>query len=157
SLDRIERSHRESEARARNVLADLGVGIPPPSLAQRMLSIGGPLLPFLSAADDPFERKLATVRKDASTPAELNAVPERVPVRRPVPANAEVTSGFGPRLDPFVKQYAFHSGIDLRGEPRDIVRATAGGRVVTATYQGGYGLMVEVDHGNGLSTRYGHL
>jgi murein DD-endopeptidase MepM/ murein hydrolase activator NlpD len=74
-----------------------------------------------------------------------------------VPAGAEMTSGFGPRLDPFVKQYAFHSGVDLRGEPGERVRATAAGRVAVASYQGGYGLMVEIDHGNGLTSRYGHL
>jgi murein DD-endopeptidase MepM/ murein hydrolase activator NlpD len=68
-----------------------------------------------------------------------------------------VTSGFGPRLDPFVKQYAFHSGIDLKGDPGDVARSTAAGRVTIASYQGGYGLMVEIDHGNGLATRYGHL
>jgi len=50
-----------------------------------------------------------------------------------------------------------HSGVDFKGEPGDAVRATAAGRVTTASYQGGYGLMVELDHGNGLATRYGHL
>ena len=47
--------------------------------------------------------------------------------------------------------------IDLRGQPGDPVRATAAGAVSQAGWNGGYGKLVEIDHGNGLSTRYGHL
>jgi murein DD-endopeptidase MepM/ murein hydrolase activator NlpD len=50
-----------------------------------------------------------------------------------------------------------HTGIDLRDDYGAPVRATAAGRVVAAEWSGGYGNMVEVDHGNGLATRYGHL
>jgi murein DD-endopeptidase MepM/ murein hydrolase activator NlpD len=156
SLNRLEETYEGTEARVRSVLVDLGVSAPPPSLAKRVLAIGGPLLPFVSN-EDPFERQMTRVRSSADSMAELGQLVDRVPVRRPVPPGAEVTSGFGPRLDPFVKQYAFHSGIDLKGEPGDVARATAAGRVTTASYQGGYGLLVEIDHGNGLATRYGHL
>jgi murein DD-endopeptidase MepM/ murein hydrolase activator NlpD len=50
-----------------------------------------------------------------------------------------------------------HTGIDLRGDAGEPVRATASGNVTIAGRQGGYGNMVEIDHGNGLTTRYGHL
>jgi murein DD-endopeptidase MepM/ murein hydrolase activator NlpD len=50
-----------------------------------------------------------------------------------------------------------HTGIDLRDEYGAPVRATAAGRIVTAGWSGGYGNMVEIDHGNGIATRYGHL
>jgi murein DD-endopeptidase MepM/ murein hydrolase activator NlpD len=50
-----------------------------------------------------------------------------------------------------------HTGIDFRGEMGEPARVTANGTVVSAGWSGGYGRMVEVDHGNGLSTRYGHL
>jgi murein DD-endopeptidase MepM/ murein hydrolase activator NlpD len=156
NLNRLEEAYDGTEARVRTVLSELGVSTPPPSLAKRVLAIGGPLLPFVSS-EDPFERQIAHVRSNAGTMAELGQLIDRVPVRRPVPTGSEVTSGFGPRLDPFVKQYAFHSGIDLKGEPGDVARATAAGRVTIASYQGGYGLLVEIDHGNGLATRYGHL
>ena len=155
SLNRIEEGYVGTETRVRAVLAELGVGAPP-ATAKRALAMGGPLLPFLSN-EDPFERQITRVRADANTMAELGQLIDRVPVRRPVPPGAELTSGFGPRLDPFVKQYAFHSGVDLRGDPGDVTRATAAGRVLAAGYQGGYGLMIEIDHGNGLATRYGHL
>ena len=156
SLNGLEEAYEGTETRTRTVLAELGVNTPPPSLAKRVLAIGGPLLPFISG-EDPFEQQMTRVRSSAGTMAELGQLIDRVPVRRPVPPGAELTSGFGPRLDPFVKQYAFHSGIDLKGEPGDVARATAAGRVTTAGYQGGYGLLVEIDHGNGLATRYGHL
>ena len=50
-----------------------------------------------------------------------------------------------------------HTGLDFRAAMGDPVRATANGKVVSSGWAGGYGRMVEIDHGNGLSTRYGHL
>jgi len=50
-----------------------------------------------------------------------------------------------------------HTGIDLRGEKGEPVHATAAGKVTHAGWEGGYGKMVEIDHGGGLATRYGHL
>ncbi len=50
-----------------------------------------------------------------------------------------------------------HSGLDFRAAMGDPVRATANGKVTMAGNSGGYGRMVEIDHGNGLATRYGHL
>ena len=52
---------------------------------------------------------------------------------------------------------AFHAGIDFERDAGESVRATAGGRVTNAGWSGGYGEMVEIDHGGGLATRYGHL
>ena len=59
--------------------------------------------------------------------------------------------------DPFLGRPAMHTGLDFRSSTGDPVRATATGEVVTASWQGGYGNMVEIDHGNGLSTRFGHM
>ena len=50
-----------------------------------------------------------------------------------------------------------HTGLDFRAATGDPVRATANGKVLSSGWMGGYGRMVEIDHGNGLSTRYGHL
>jgi murein DD-endopeptidase MepM/ murein hydrolase activator NlpD len=61
------------------------------------------------------------------------------------------------RIDPFLGRPAMHTGIDFRGDIGEAIRVTAAGTVVSAGWSGGYGRMVEVDHGNGLSTRYGHL
>ena len=57
----------------------------------------------------------------------------------------------------FLGRPAMHTGLDFRASTGDPVRATANGKVVNAGWSGGYGRMVEIDHGNGLSTRYGHL
>ncbi len=50
-----------------------------------------------------------------------------------------------------------HTGIDIRGEIGEPVHATAAGKITIAGWDGGYGNLVEIDHGNGLATRYGHL
>jgi murein DD-endopeptidase MepM/ murein hydrolase activator NlpD len=68
-----------------------------------------------------------------------------------------MSSPFGMRMDPFLRGPAIHTGIDLRGDTGDPAHVTASGTVTTASWQGGYGNMVEVDHHNGVSTRYGHL
>ena len=79
------------------------------------------------------------------------------PLRQPLPGLLDVTSTFGYRTDPFLGKPALHTGIDFRGEYGEPVHATAAGRVIAAGPAGGYGNMVEIDHGAGLTTRYGHL
>lgn len=153
SLDRYGQILGASESRARNVLAELGIAAP--AGVSRASAIGGPYIPFRHA--DAFDQKLAGVQEIAARLADLNSRLDSVPVRFPVPRKSEITSGFGARADPFFHQLALHSGVDFRGTPGDAVRATAAGRVTNADYQGGYGLMVEITHGNGLVTRYGHL
>jgi murein DD-endopeptidase MepM/ murein hydrolase activator NlpD len=69
----------------------------------------------------------------------------------------EPTSGFGPRLDPFTGQSAFHPGLDFGGPMGMPVFATAAGRVVFTGDRGSYGNVVEIDHGMGFHTRYAHL
>ncbi|BCJ91091.1 membrane protein [Terrihabitans soli] len=80
----------------------------------------------------------------------------RVPVGKPLP-ELRTVSGFGNRTDPFVGGLAFHSGVDLEAAPGAPARATASGTVTSAEWNGGYGLMVEVKHDHGYSTRYAHL
>ena len=70
----------------------------------------------------------------------------------------KINNEFGFRRSPFGgRTYEFHGGMDIDGERGDMVIAPANGTVIKAGYQGGYGNMIEVDHGNGLTTRYGHL
>lgn len=68
-----------------------------------------------------------------------------------------ITSGFGTRMDPYHRVPAMHAGVDLVGSYRSKIYGTAPGVVVYARVHGAYGKMVEVDHGQGLSTRYAHL
>ena len=80
-----------------------------------------------------------------------------LPIREPLVGDAGVSSPFGYRTDPFIGRPALHPGIDLVQAYGADIKATAAGKVVHAGPMGGYGNMVEVDHGNGISTRYGHM
>jgi murein DD-endopeptidase MepM/ murein hydrolase activator NlpD len=88
---------------------------------------------------------------------ELTRAISLLPLRSPLTAQLEITSPFGARRDPFGMGWALHPGVDLHAEEGTIVRATAAGRVVNAAYTGGYGNMVEIEHTEGVATRYGHL
>lgn len=70
----------------------------------------------------------------------------------------KINNEFGFRRNPFGgRSYEFHSGMDIDGEKGDLIVAPANGVVLKAGWQGGYGYLIEIDHGNGLKTRYGHL
>jgi murein DD-endopeptidase MepM/ murein hydrolase activator NlpD len=111
----------------------------------------------LRSDSSPFERQLLRIGLARAHMDQLNRTLANVPVRKPVTGEIDASSGFGMRIDPFLKSPAMHTGLDMRGEPGDPVRATANGTVTFAGWQGGYGKMVEIDHGNGVATRYGHL
>jgi len=81
-----------------------------------------------------------------------------VPSDKPIKASVEFTSGFGVRSDPFHAGAAMHPGIDLAGSYGTPIYATADGTVLRAGWNsGGYGNLVEIDHGRGITTRYGHM
>jgi murein DD-endopeptidase MepM/ murein hydrolase activator NlpD len=88
--------------------------------------------------------------------AALQRIARTLPLTSPLD-QFYVTSPHGKRRDPFTETWAYHAGLDL-GAPRNSkVLATAPGRVVVAGLSGPYGNMVEIDHGLGILTRYGHL
>jgi murein DD-endopeptidase MepM/ murein hydrolase activator NlpD len=73
------------------------------------------------------------------------------------PVVGEITGRFGERMDPFSGEGAFHTGVDISSTYGDAVHATADGVVIEAAEHGGYGRLVIVDHGYGVTTWYGHL
>lgn len=73
------------------------------------------------------------------------------------PVVGEITSRFGERLDPFRGEGAFHSGLDIASHYGDAVRATADGVVLEVGRHEGYGRLVVIDHGFGVTTWYAHL
>ncbi|MCC6829215.1 MAG: M23 family metallopeptidase [Novosphingobium sp.] len=96
----------------------------------------------------------------AHGPVTLSPPQQRVPARpqqRAMVALPHLSSAFGWRLHPIRGTYRLHSGIDIPGRLGTPVLASAGGRVRFAGPAGGYGNMIEIDHGNGLETRYAHL
>ena len=72
------------------------------------------------------------------------------------PARGSFTSGFGWRTSPFGSDSELHSGIDIAYPAGAPVAATADGEVVVSSQAGGYGNLVQIDHGNGIATLYGH-
>ena len=73
------------------------------------------------------------------------------------PVVGEITGHFGERLDPFSGEGAFHAGMDIASHYGDGVRATADGVVIVMEQHAGYGRLVVIDHGFGVTTWYGHL
>lgn len=73
------------------------------------------------------------------------------------PVIGHLTGTFGERMDPFSGEGAFHTGVDISSQYGDAVRVTADGIVVEAGEHAGYGRLVIVDHGFGVTTYYGHL
>ncbi|MBI2715831.1 MAG: M23 family metallopeptidase [Rhizobiales bacterium] len=167
SLDKVE--HRQIAAltnleeqvdvkarRMLGVLTDLGVDI---GKTQPKSATGGPFVPLKApqSGASAFERQLYRINLARAQIDRYSHTLVAVPVRKPIFGEVDMSSPFGMRMDPFLKGPAVHTGIDLRGDKGDPVRVTANGKVTIASSQGGYGNMVEVDHGNGFATRYGHL
>ncbi|RMX15057.1 M23 family metallopeptidase [Vandammella animalimorsus] len=78
-----------------------------------------------------------------------------IPTQAPVPGRV-VGSGFGLRIDPFNGRKAQHMGLDFQAPTGTPILAAAGGIVITHEYHHAYGNLLEIDHGNGLVTRYAH-
>jgi murein DD-endopeptidase MepM/ murein hydrolase activator NlpD len=125
------------------------LGLTPARLGQT--GEGGP---FESVKADPTFKALFSSWKKLDTLQDgVIAVPSEKPVR-----TAAFTSGFGVRSDPFAARAAMHPGIDLAGPIGTPIYATADGTVLRAGWNsGGYGNLVEIDHGKGIATRYGHM
>ena len=87
----------------------------------------------------------------------LQTVRYGVERRQALAAAGWLSSAFGNRTDPFTGQPDFHPGIDISADKGTPIYATADGRVGSAAYSGAYGNLVVIDHGFGISTRYGHM
>jgi murein DD-endopeptidase MepM/ murein hydrolase activator NlpD len=167
SLDKVEQKQAATltnleeriDTRARrmhSVLADLGINA---GRASAEGATGGPFIPVKppQSGASAFERQLYRINVARAQIDRYRQTLVAVPVRKPVIGETDMSSPFGMRMDPFLGRPAIHTGIDLRGDVGEPVRATATGHVTIAGREGGYGNMVEISHGNGLATRYGHL
>ncbi len=166
ALDKVETrqaavlTHMEEQIdgkarRIRSVLADLGVD-PGKGPAH---AVGGPFVPMKapSSGASTFERQLYRVSVARAQVDRYTQTLAAVPVRKPVAGEVDMSSNFGMRMDPFLRRPAMHTGLDMRGDTGEPVHATAAGKVSIAGREGGYGNLVEIEHGNGFATRYGHL
>ena len=169
SLDRMERRQAtavgEIAADARAGAAKLSAVVARAGLAADSLvapaakgGVGGPFIPLsVDPAAPAFDKALASAARDVAEADRLSRLLPILPVRAPLIGEASVSSPFGYRIDPFLGRPELHPGVDLVQDYGSEIHATAGGRVTHAGPMGGYGDMVEIDHGNGLVTRYGHL
>jgi len=154
ALAQMQERYEGKARKLRGVLADLGLKLDTTSSA----ASGGPFVPVkLPGEGNGFERTLTRVNIARAQTEQLRRSLVWVPVRKPVTGEIDVRSIFGVRMDPFLHIAAMHTGIDFRGEPGEAIHATAAGTVTNSGWSGGYGKMVEIDHGNRLATRYGHL
>jgi murein DD-endopeptidase MepM/ murein hydrolase activator NlpD len=122
-------------------------------------SSGGPLIDAdgLDRVEADIDRLQGTFAglSDAFVQQEVEemAFPNRVPVAG---GKVPISSSFGIRHDPFTGRMARHTGLDIPAKSGTPILASGGGRVIFAGYKGAYGLATVIDHGDGLSTLYGH-
>ena len=122
---------------------------------------GGPFIPAPAAASgDEGEQKLlasvATLGDQVDRWEKLQFILRSLPLTAPIDSYY-ISSAYGARMDPFNGERAVHEGIDMVSKLRSEVLATAPGTVKFAGWKGGYGRVVEIDHGLGIVTRYAHL
>lgn len=149
-LDIAAMLSRASEARA-----DVGVG--GPLRALNVTSPNGSTGIAVASVDPQADRDMNNLEGKFGRWGDLITLAQRLPLDLPMSGEAEVSSTYGRRTDPFTKQPAFHAGIDFIGPNRAPVVSTAPGVVVFAGRKGPYGRAVEIDHGLGVKTRYAHL
>lgn len=174
--EQLERGMREAEQRERD--ARILAGLDPVDDETRRLGIGGPQL----AIDPPQTIRSARLREDlqeqsrrldamqrqlefqhrsyAEVLTTLQGQKERLartPTISPIRSGYTLSSGFGPRHDPFTGRSGWHNGLDFRAAPGTAVLATADGTVSFVGFNGDFGLTVQIAHGGDLETSYCHL
>ncbi|WP_443026699.1 M23 family metallopeptidase [Sphingomonas sp. Leaf21] len=172
-MKQLQFSGKSIASRVRSVLATTAViamtgnaaiaassaPVAPTAPHQAPAAVGGEFIPANSAeasadlrTDQQFRTIFQTWKKMDTLQKGVIAIPSVHPVEK-----LQFTSNFGIRSDPFRGTAAMHAGVDIPGPVGTPIYATADGIVDHAGWQGGYGNLVEVNHGKGIATRYGHL
>ncbi len=174
-LDRLKESEKQQRLFANSMLAginqklhELDTVLQPTQLTKNDLirqwqgdetAMGGPYEPesgFQPVFAQNDHENFVTLLEARQRLEIATKVLDSFPVGKPA-EKYYVSSRFGRRRDPLKKTWANHPGLDLAGWPGTAIYATAPGEVVHAGWYGPYGKMVEIDHGNGFKTRYGHM
>jgi murein DD-endopeptidase MepM/ murein hydrolase activator NlpD len=122
-----------------------------PAASHGALDLHGQIDELAAQIDDRLDKLTVLDQILLDTRVRNESVPNAPPV-----AAGEFSSGFGRRIDPFTRAPAFHAGIDFTADRGTDILAAASGVVITAQYQHEYGRTIEIDHGEGLTTRYAH-
>nr|WP_321456857.1 M23 family metallopeptidase [uncultured Cohaesibacter sp.] len=144
------KSNRVSER-----IASLGIKVDAPS---ENAAVGGPYIP-ISAEDydhDQLAEDAEKVEIELDRFVQLKNQVKKLPITHPLPTG-HLSSKFGIRKDPFLDRMSMHSGIDIADQYGAPIRSAGYGTVTYAGPRSGYGLMVEIDHGNGVVSRYAHM
>jgi murein DD-endopeptidase MepM/ murein hydrolase activator NlpD len=129
------------------------------AIAEENAGQGGPYIPAQATTDEGGQKLLASVATlgdQVDRWERLQLILRSLPLTAPIDSYY-ISSSYGARMDPFNGERAIHEGIDMVGKLRSEVLATAPGTVKFAGWKGGYGRVVEIDHGLGIITRYAHL
>ena len=116
---------------------------------------GGPQVEAKYTDDETLNERVADLRRRLERWQSLQSAVKNLPLVAPL-GDYRVASGFGGRRDPFTGRWAAHNGIDMAIQAGTPIHATGPGTVVFTGWYGGYGWMVEIDHGMGVRTRYAH-
>jgi len=117
---------------------------------------GGPSTEAKYTDDENLNERVADLRRRLERWQTLQLAVKNLPLVAPL-KEYRITSGFGGRRDPFTGRWASHNGIDMTQPAGTPIHATGPGTVVFTGWHGGYGWMVEIDHGMGVRTRYAHM
>jgi len=156
----VERLTRFADHRAATAANRIrALGLDPKAMLARLddrSAMGGPLIELFGPArrslDPRFVRLGVSLERMEALERGLAGIPQHSPANL-----AYISSGFGYRADPFTGGAAFHAGLDFKGPVGAPIYAAAAGTVSFVGSQQGYGNTVEIDHGNGLMTRYAHM
>lgn len=158
---RLAERAADSIAEAERIVAL--TGIDPKTMLRSVRSLptsdlGGPFVPMDRSLKptEPTQSAMALLDLQLDRWEALQQLLRATPFAPPVDTYT-VTSGFGPRSDPFTQAMSMHQGMDLSAPKRTPVYAPAPGTVVFASRKDRYGKMIEIDHGMGIVTRYAHL
>lgn len=164
-LDVAEENSQDRVENLRAVLRMTGLSADEVLQAGEGAATGGPFVAasedeeFGAALDltDEFSRRVARVAARVAEAEQLERAIEAAPLGVPIGDAFRVTGNFGRRIDPINGRPANHTGLDLGAYHLAPITAAAPGRVTYVGWRGGYGNVVEIDHGHGFKTRYGHL
>jgi murein DD-endopeptidase MepM/ murein hydrolase activator NlpD len=156
----VEQMTRLADRRAqRATRAIRAVGLDPDAMLAQLddsSAQGGPLLPLTTSADGSLDPRFRQMGERLARMNRLERGLQGIP--QVLPASMEyISSGFGYRSDPFTGEGAFHAGLDFKGPYGAPIYAAAKGTVSFVGQRQGYGNCIEVNHGNGLLTRYAHM
>ena len=138
-----------------NTLNEMGVNMAAITPPTRPTGIAMPK--SLTDGSSPFETGLAQARRSYGDLGKLRQAAASMPLLRPVSIEMRMSSPFGVRVHPIYRTERLHAGLDFAVPEGTPIRAAGGGVVQSASVAGGYGNLIIIDHGNGVTTRYAHL